>query len=128
MVKLRRAYEPPEADDGYRVLVDRLWPRGISKQSLVIDKWAKEISPSNELRKWFAHQPRRWAEFQMRYRRELSKDSAAEVLDDLIRRARRGDLTLVYSARDEVHNNAVVLRDEIERRLAPSRGATEAHP
>jgi uncharacterized protein YeaO (DUF488 family) len=110
-VRLKRAYEPPEKTDGTRILVDRLWPRGVSKEEAKLDEWIKEIAPSTELRTWFGHDPRRWDEFRKRYRSELAEHS--ETLKDLRRRAREGPITLVYSARDEIHNDAVVLRNVI---------------
>ena len=110
-VQLKRAYEPPDKKDGTRILVDRLWPRGVSKEKASLDEWIKEIAPSADLRTWFGHEPRRWAEFRKRYRAELAEHS--EMLKDLRRRAREGPITLVYSARDEVHNDAVVLRNVI---------------
>jgi uncharacterized protein YeaO (DUF488 family) len=110
-VRLKRAYEPPEKTDGTRILVDRLWPRGVSKEAAKLDEWIKEIAPSSELRTWFGHDPRRWDEFRKRYRAELAEHS--ETLKDLRRRAREGPITLVYSARDEIHNDAVVLRNVI---------------
>jgi uncharacterized protein YeaO (DUF488 family) len=110
-VRLKRAYEAPEKADGARILVDRLWPRGVSKEEAKLDEWIKEIAPSTELRTWFGHDPRRWDEFRERYREELADHS--ETLKDLRRRAREGPITLVYSARDEIHNDAVVLRNVI---------------
>jgi uncharacterized protein YeaO (DUF488 family) len=110
-VRLKRAYEPPEKTDGTRILVDRLWPRGVSKEEAKLDEWIKEIAPSSELRTWFGHDPRRWDEFRKRYRSELAEHS--ETLKDLRRRAREGPITLVYSARDEIHNDAIVLRNVI---------------
>jgi len=110
-VQLKRAYEPPDKKDGTRILVDRLWPRGVSKEEASLDEWIKEIAPSADLRTWFGHEQRRWAEFRKRYRAELAEHS--EMLKDLRRRAREGQITLVYSARDEVHNDAVVLRNVI---------------
>jgi uncharacterized protein YeaO (DUF488 family) len=110
-VRLKRAYEPPEKSDGTRILVDRLWPRGVSKEEAELDQWIKEIAPSAELRTWFGHDPRRWDEFQSRYRAELAEHS--DMVKDLRARAREGTITLVYSARDEVHNDAIVLRDVI---------------
>jgi len=110
-VRLKRAYEKPSRDDGTRVLVDRLWPRGVSKADAAIDWWAKEIAPSPALRKWFGHDPDRWQEFRRRYRREI--DGHAEELDRLRDLVRRGTVTLVFAARDEVHNDAVVLRDAL---------------
>jgi uncharacterized protein YeaO (DUF488 family) len=108
-VKLKRAYEQPAGEDGTRVLVDRLWPRGLKKAAAAIDVWMKELAPSTELRRWFGHDPDRWDEFRRRYQAELS--SKANLLDELRTRAREGPLTLVFSARDELHNQAVVLRD-----------------
>ena len=110
-VMLKRAYEPPEKADGTRILVDRLWPRGVSKAEARLDEWFKEIAPSAELRTWFGHDPDRWDEFRRRYRAELA--GHPEILKDLRRRAREGPITLVYSARDEAHNDALVLRDVI---------------
>ena len=116
-MKLKRAYEPPSRADGERVLVERLWPRGIRKEALELDEWAKEIAPSAALRKWFGHDPERWSEFKRRYRAELKRKAASERLHQLAERAAAGTLTLVFSTHDAEHNNAVVLRDEI-RRLA----------
>lgn len=112
-VRIKRAYEAPSADDGTRVLIDRLWPRGIAKAEAAVDHWMKEIAPSTELRKWFGHDPARWEEFQRRYRSEL-KDHRAE-LERLRELAREGVVTLVYAAHDETHNDAVVLRDLLTR-------------
>jgi uncharacterized protein YeaO (DUF488 family) len=108
-VKLKRAYEPPAAEDGVRVLVDRLWPRGVSKKDAALDQWVKEIAPSTELRKWFGHDPDRWEEFGRRYATELHAND--ELLGQLRSLARQGPITLVYSAHDEAHNDAIVLRD-----------------
>lgn len=108
-VRLKRAYEPPAAEDGQRILIDRLWPRGVSKVEARLDDWRKPVAPSAALRTWFDHDPRRWDEFRRRYRAELSGSSAD--LRQLRRLARNGPITLVYSARDEVHNDAVVLRN-----------------
>jgi uncharacterized protein YeaO (DUF488 family) len=113
-VWLRRAYEPPTRNDGARILVDRVWPRGVSKVDLQIEEWAKDVAPSTELRKWFGHDPDRWAEFQERYRSELA-DHRNEV-GSLVERADKGRITLVYGAHDEEHNQAVVLREVIEER------------
>ena len=110
-VKLKRAYDPPSADDGRRILIDRLWPRGISKQRAAIDHWMKDIAPSTELRKWFGHDPARWDEFRRRYAKEVHQH--AELLDQLRALARQGPITLVYSAHDEKHNDAVELRELI---------------
>ncbi|MGH1571050.1 DUF488 domain-containing protein [Methylobacterium sp. P31] len=108
-IKLKRAYEPAEPDDGARILVDRLWPRGVSKRDAALDKWMKDVAPSAELRTWFGHDPARWDEFQQRYRDEL--DHRPELLSSLRSLARHGPVTLVYSAHDETHNDAVVLRN-----------------
>ena len=116
-VQLKRAYEPAARSDGYRVLVDRLWPRGITKRALALDVWAKDLAPSAELRRWFGHDPGRWTEFVGRYRRELRAPAARDVLDDLARRAATGRVTLVYGARDDRHNGAVVVGGQIGRRL-----------
>ena len=110
-ILLKRAYRSPAASDGTRILVDRLWPRGLRKADAAIDEWFKNIAPSAELRRWFNHDPKRWLEFRRRYRSELAKNNA--LVDELRGIARKGRLTLVYAARDEEHNNAVVLRDVI---------------
>jgi uncharacterized protein YeaO (DUF488 family) len=108
-IKLKRAYEPPEAGDGVRVLVDRLWPRGVSKEHAALDHWMKEIAPSTNLRKWFGHDPARWEEFSCRYDEELHGN--AKLLSKLRSLARNGPTTLIYSAHDDAHNDAVVLRN-----------------
>ena len=116
LIRLKRAYETPARVDGYRVLVDRLWPRGVTKEQLALGTWQKDLAPSNALRRWFAHDPKRWEDFVLRYREELRAAEASVLLDDLARRVRVGTVTLVYGARDEEHNNAIVLRDAIVRR------------
>ena len=108
-VKLKRAYEPPTPDDGTRILIDRLWPRGLKKTDAAIDQWMKVIAPSTELRKWFGHDPERWQEFRRRYRSEVQEHP--EELDRLRTLAQHGQITLVFSAHDEAHNDAVVLRE-----------------
>ena len=108
-VKLKRAYEPPAVDDGARILIDRLWPRGVKKANAAIDEWMREIAPSTELRKWFGHDPKRWPEFQHRYESEIRQHP--EQFERLRALARRGRITLVFSARDQAHNDAVVLKD-----------------
>ncbi len=108
-LKLKRAYEPAEPSDGTRILVDRLWPRGVSKERADLSEWMKDIAPSTALREWFGHDPARWAEFQRRYRAELQGHQVE--LDQIRALAQKGVVTLVYSARDELHNDAVVLRD-----------------
>ena len=110
-IRLKRAYEPPSADDGARILVDRLWPRAISKQALALDQWLKDIAPSTELRRWFGHEPERWQEFCRRYAAELREHE--NLLSELRLRARKGRITLVFSARDVRHNDAVALRSFI---------------
>lgn len=112
MFKVKRIYEPPEASDGRRVLVDRLWPRGMSKDRARIDEWLKETAPSTELRKWFSHDPSKWAEFKRRYAAELEGKEA--ILDALRAEARSGTVTLLYGARDEEHNQAVAMRELLE--------------
>jgi len=121
MIQLKRAYEPAAASDGYRVLVERLWPRGLRKAEAHLDEWLKDVAPSDELRRWFGHEPSRFREFRERYKRELRSDAARATLAELARRAARQTVTLVYSAHDERHNNAVVLAWELERRIARSR-------
>lgn len=108
-IRLKRAYDRPVAGDGKRVLIDRLWPRGVKKADAAIDDWMKELAPSTALRKWFGHDPSRWNEFRRRYLKELQQHS--EELDRLRTLAQQGPITLVFSARDEAHNDAVVLRD-----------------
>ena len=115
MVNLKRAYEAASRGDGYRVLVERLWPRGIRKEALALDEWRKEVAPSGELRKWFNHDPERWSEFKLRYLKELKETAALEQLRALADRAAGGTLTLVFSSHDTEHNNAVVLKGQIER-------------
>lgn len=116
MVKIhcKRAYEPPASNDGYRLLVDALWPRGVAKASLQIDEWDKELSPSSELRKWFGHEPRLWAAFYQKYHHELRDKLSAERAAELLDYARDRGLTLVYAAKDERHNNAVALKMYLE--------------
>jgi uncharacterized protein YeaO (DUF488 family) len=115
-VRLRRAYEPPTPDDGTRILVDRLWPRGVSKAEAALDLWARDVAPSSELRHWFGHDPARWEEFKRRYRKELTAHPAA--LRPLVEAAAKGPVTLIYGARDTEHNEAVVLKRWLEERLA----------
>lgn len=110
-VKLKRAYEPASRSDGKRVLIDRLWPRGVKKTDAKIDEWMKDVAPSTQLRKWFGHDPARWTEFRRRYGAEVRQHP--EQLDRLQAFAREGPLTLVFSAHDEEHNDAVVLKELI---------------
>jgi uncharacterized protein YeaO (DUF488 family) len=108
-VAIKRVYEPAAAADGRRILVDRLWPRGLTKEKAAVDLWLKEVAPSAELRKWFGHDPQKWGEFQRRYRAEL--DSNEEAVQTLKQAIGKGPATLVYGAHDEQHNQAVALRD-----------------
>ena len=108
-LRLKRAYEPAEPDDGVRILIDRLWPRGVSKARAALDDWMKDIAPSTELRQWFGHDAARWKEFQRRYRAELRQHP--QELDRIRALARTQTVTLVYSAHDDEHNDAIVLRD-----------------
>jgi uncharacterized protein YeaO (DUF488 family) len=112
-VRVKRIYERASSEDGARVLVDRVWPRGISKSKARIDTWMKDVAPSTALRKWFGHDPERWPEFRCRYRAELADHR--QLLKELRALGRKGPLTLVYSARDEKHNQAVVLRERLRR-------------
>jgi uncharacterized protein YeaO (DUF488 family) len=115
-IRLKRVYDKPEVSDGRRILVDRLWPRGVSKQEANISLWLKDIAPSTGLRKWFGHSPVRWEEFRLRYLEEL-KDKAEElaIIHEVLKEEKR--VTLVYSARDMLHNQAVVLREYLETRF-----------
>lgn len=116
IVVLKRAYEKPSRGDGFRVLVDRLWPRGISKDELRLDAWAKTLAPSTQLRKWFAHDPAKWPEFRKRYRAELAATHATKTIAELLESAKRAKtITLLYGAKDQEHNEAVVLRGLFEK-------------
>ncbi|OZB74669.1 MAG: hypothetical protein B7X37_04910 [Halothiobacillus sp. 14-55-98] len=109
---MKRAYESPAEQDGQRILVDRLWPRGLTKINAKIDLWLKDVAPSTELRHWFNHDPEKWPEFKKRYRAELQNNSAWSELRAL---ARQGNVTLVYASKDQLHNQAVVLKQSLER-------------
>ncbi len=113
-LNVKRVYDAPEEGDGYRVLIDRIWPRGLSKERARVDEWARELAPSTELRRWFGHDPSRFDEFRRRYRRELA--AKRERIEELQRRARREPLTIVYGARDREHNDAVVLAELMRER------------
>ena len=119
MLRLKRAYEPVSRTDGMRLLVERLWPRGVSKAELHLDGWIKDVAPSTELRRWFSHDPKKWLEFRARYFREL--DSQPESWRPLLSAARRGTVTLVYSSHDEEHNNAVALKEYLQTKARPRR-------
>ena len=116
MIRLKRAYEDAATDDGRRVLVERLWPRGVTKEKAALDLWLKDVAPSRDLRTWFGHDPAKWPEFRRRYREELDgrEDEVAQLMD----LSREGTVTFVYGARDEEHNAAVVLKEYVEERLA----------
>lgn len=114
MIQLKRAYDPADKSDGTRYLVERLWPRGIKKEALRIDGWLKDVAPSTQLRKWFSHDPAKWPEFQRRYFAEL--DSHADAWKPILDAARRGRLTLIYSSHDTEHNNALALKEYLQRR------------
>lgn len=120
-IVIKRAYEAASDDDGQRILVDRLWPRGISKDKAHLDEWIKDIAPTNELRKWFGHDPEKFAEFRERFRAEL--DANPEAVEALLKHVHQGKLTLIYSAHDEAHNNAVVIKAYLEEKLATGTSA-----
>jgi uncharacterized protein YeaO (DUF488 family) len=109
MIATRRAYEPASPRDGYRVLIDRLWPRGVSKAKAKLDAWEKDVAPSRELRKWYGHDPAKWPEFRRRYTRELRAPASRAILNDLARRAKRGRVTLVYASRAAEISDVAVL-------------------
>jgi uncharacterized protein YeaO (DUF488 family) len=114
-IGLKRAYDAPATSDGSRILVDRIWPRGITKDDLQVDAWLKDLAPSTGLRKWFGHVPQKWDEFKKRYASEL--DQRPEALEQLAERAEAGHITLVFAAKDAEHNNAVALKEQLELRL-----------
>lgn len=122
-LRLKRVYDPAAADDGVRVLVDRLWPRGLTREAAAIDHWLKAVAPSDGLRKWFHHEIANWAEFEARYRVELADPERAVALEELIALTRAGPVTLVFGAKDEVHNQAQVIAAVIaEMAGAPAKG------
>lgn len=108
-IKLKRVYEKPDEKDGYRILVDRLWPRGLTKEKAAVDLWLKNIAPTTQLRKWFAHDPEKWNEFQKKYLKEVKENT--EAVSDLKNHLKKGTVTLLYAAKDEVHNEALVLKN-----------------
>jgi uncharacterized protein YeaO (DUF488 family) len=120
MIATKRAYEPAKASDGYRVLIDRLWPRGVSKAKAHLNAWEKDIAPSQGLRRWYGHDPAKWSEFQRRYGSELRAPAAKAILDNLVRRAKRGRVTLVYASRDSVISDVAVIERKLRRRLHES--------
>lgn len=123
MVVTKRAYEPYAPSDGYRVLIDRLWPRGVSKADAHLDAWEKDVAPSRALREWYGHDPAKWPEFQKRYTEELRAPAAKAVLDDLVRRASRGRVTLVFASRAAEISDVAVLERLLSRRVKAARGA-----
>lgn len=115
-IQVKRVYAKPDKSDGVRILVDRVWPRGLTKEEAHIEEWMRDIGPSDELRKWFGHDPARWQEFEKRYFRELARN--AGLVDKLAARARRGKVTILFGAKDEEHNQAVAIKEYIEGRKA----------
>jgi uncharacterized protein YeaO (DUF488 family) len=126
MIRVKRTYDPPARGDGWRVLVERLWPRGMKKEALAADAWLKEVAPSTELRKWFDHQVDRWDEFRRRYREELK--AHPDAWQPIVDAGRRGTVTLLYSAHDTLHNGAIVLRDYLMERNGKRRSPRRAGP
>jgi uncharacterized protein YeaO (DUF488 family) len=132
MIRLKRVYQPRSSEDGFRVLVDRLWPRGLTKEQVGADRWLKEAAPSPELRTWFGHDPARWEEFRRRYQQEL--ESKAELMDFLLAKSREGVVPLIYAARDERHNAAAALKEFLEEQrhrlkpMGPAGGCAARRP
>ncbi len=126
MIRIKRVYDAPESGDGERILVDRMWPRGLTKERAAIDLWLRDVAPSDELRKWFGHNPERWMEFKEKYHRELRAGSAA--LETLKVHSRGDVVTLLFAARDEAHNNAVALREYLDGRRQHGVAAEGARP
>jgi len=124
MLKLKRAYEPASRNDGRRLLVERLWPRGVSKDMLHVEAWIKDVAPSTELRKWFGHDPEKWDQFRTKYFKEL--DAHPDTWRPILAASRRGQVTLVYSSHDEAHNNAVALKEYLQAKQR--RAASPARP
>ena len=123
-IRLKRIYDPAEPGDGYRVLVDRVWPRGVRKADAALDEWMKDLAPSRELRQWFGHDPERWEDFSAAYKAELAQHP--KFLEALLEVLRNKTVTLLFSARDRVHNQAAVLRDVLEAELAEEQRPNEA--
>jgi uncharacterized protein YeaO (DUF488 family) len=124
MIVTKRVYAPSASADGYRVLIDRLWPRGVSKAKAHLDAWEKDVAPSDELRQWYEHDPARWPEFRKRYARELKAPAAKAVLDDLVRRAKRARVTLVYSSHAAAISDVAVLEKLLSRRVKNAKAKT----
>jgi len=118
VIRLKRAYDPPAPEDGERFLVDGLWPRGLARKALALTAWLRELAPSGALRRWFGHRPERWEEFRRRYREELMAPAKRALLLELAQKARQGNVTLLYAARDGERNNAVVLKEVLEEVMA----------
>ncbi|MFW6323788.1 MAG: DUF488 domain-containing protein [Desulfovibrionales bacterium] len=114
MIRIKRVYDPPMPEDGVRILVDRVWPRGMKKEKAALDHWFKEIAPSSELRKWFAHEPAKWGKFKQRYRAELQSERKEALLREIAEKAEQGTVTLVYAAADREYNNAAALQFFLE--------------
>jgi uncharacterized protein YeaO (DUF488 family) len=117
VLKTKRAYDKKEESDGKRILIDRLWPRGVSKTEAGIDEWLKDLGPSTELRKWFGHDPEKWAEFQKKYEKELSAPEQKQLLDEITKIAARSTVTLIYSAKDTEHSNVKVLEQILQKSM-----------
>jgi uncharacterized protein YeaO (DUF488 family) len=115
VIKTKRIYDPPSAEDGFRILVDRLWPRGLSKEKAKIDLWLKEIAPSNQLRKWYGHAPEKWPEFKKRYFKEIEGNK--EGWDLIVKKAKEGIVTFLFSSKEETLNNATALKELVGRKL-----------
>lgn len=119
MIKVKRVYEEVDKKDGYRVLVDRLWPRGIKKDDLIHDEWAKDLAPSSDLRKFFSHEKDKWKIFSSLYKKELkSSKESKERIKELVKKAKKSNVTLIYAAKDEEHNNAIILKEVIEKEIS----------
>jgi len=114
MIKIKRIYDTPAEDDGFRILVDRLWPRGLTKEKAKVDLWLKEIAPSDQLRKWYAHDPKKWVEFRKRYFNDLH--AKRELVNQIVQKTKEGDVTLLYSSKEEKINNAVALKEYIAKK------------
>lgn len=127
-VRIKRAYEKPDASDGIRILVDGLWPRGVSKADLMITTWEKDIAPSKALREWYGHDPEKWPEFRQRYGKELEKSPRKEALDQLARLSEQVTLTLVFGASDAEHSNAAVLEEMIQAKLKDAKARPAKAP
>ena len=125
-IALKRVYEKPAPGDGTRILVDRLWPRGLTKQSAAVDRWLRDLAPSHQLRKWFHANPDHWSAFRSRYLKELTDSEAAKALDELYQLAQKGKLTLLFASKNEDRNNATVLRDLLEGVRKPPTGTGPA--